>query len=798
MYIKKETSNGNKSVAYTIENYQRPSDDVSTEDKSKKDYNLGWQRYIYSSHISGGSAISLKDYDVFDENRAYGEGNQDIQQYIDRFDPTQAIKDVGSTLSSSKRVGYSNINFNIIPIIPEFRDVFIGLMMSIDHDVVMRAIDPMSNTIRQEEVERMYATKQLQEIFKKYGVAIKEEGYMPSSMQEMELYLKMGLHKFRFESGMEKVLTHMFDKSKWDKDIRERLYGDIFDINVICCEDYVDVKNKRVMTRYLDPKKVIIPYIDRFEYNSYDYGAYQFDITIAEFRRENPDLSEEKIRSLASLMKGEYNNPSVTLDSVSTFEARGTCNYDGFILPCMRAYYKTINKDKEVTKVQIPAKRKKIKDEELASGKVYMEDGKYYKNKEREEIYRTIYGSKWVIGTDHVWGFGVINDVPRYEDDVVIPIHCVKIKGKSLNERAQINSDNMQMAWLKFQNAWSNAAPKGLIIDELSITSTAGGQGIKPKELMRIRKIQGDMTLNFHPMSQHNLGGRAANGVPFQEIEGGVGNILNEFITTWTWNLGVIQKSLGINDVVDASNPNPEITKGQADLAMIATNNALKTRYNAYLKLKENLCTNATVRAMRLIYDNDNKELGYYSVIGEPYIISIKEAYKRGLSPADMGISIKARPTQKEMYEMEMMLNKAITSGRNGKPTITASDYFLIKNLLTEPSGMLMAQSLLALFEDKRMQEEAAQNQQLQQIMAEEARKTKQQEAMIEEQTAKTEHERKKELLILEADLKLRNEQQLHQNTMRENTSKANMDLKNSLLTELAKPQPNVKQGANS
>jgi len=792
MYIQKTGKKGNKEVEFSLENYQRPSDDISSDLKKKEEYNLAWQKYIYSMHIGGGSVLSPNNYEVFDKNVSYGEGSQDVQPYIDRYDPTSVIREEGNTqMSGAKRVGYSNINFNIIPIIPEFRDVFIGLMMSMEHDVLLRAIDPISNTSRQEEIEYMFAQKQLEPIFAKYGIEMEQQGYMPATVQEMELYIKMGFHKLRIESGTEKVLAHMLDKSKWEKDMREKVYGDLFDNNIAIIEDYVDVKNQRVMCRHIDPKLTIIPYYGKNDYNSMDYGAYEFPLSITEFRKENPHLTESYVRSLASQFNGKYGNPSLTMDSVSAFEAKGTCNYDAFLFPCMKAYYKTINTDKETRKVELPAKRKAIKEEELQSGKVVYENGKYYKNKERTEVYRTIYSSKWIIGTNYVWECDIINDVPRYEDDVVIPLHCVKIKGKSLNERAQVNADNMQLAWYKFQNAWSNAAPKGLVIDELSITSTAGGKGIKPREIMRLRKIQGDMVLNFQALSPHNLGGRA-NGVPFYELEGGIGSVLDEFIKTWTWNLSVIQKSLGINDVVDASNPNPEITKGQADLALVATNNALKTKYNAYLKLKECVCQNAIMRAWRLIYDNTNKDKGYYSVIGEPYVMSIKESYKNGISPSDLGITIKARPTQKEMYEMEMMLNKAITSGRNGKPTINMSDYFLIKNMMTEPSGLLMAQSLLALFEDKRAQEEAQANQKLQQITADEARKTKEQDAILTEQTNKAEHERKKELLVLEADLELRNNKQLHEQTMRENTLKANMELKNSLLSELNKPQPNA------
>lgn len=780
---------------YEKASFTRPSDDVSVEEKEGKDWNLAWHKYIYTTHLNGGSFITPETYTTIDLNRSYGYGKQDIQQYLDRFDPTEAKADTTTGQpSKAKRQGYANINPKIVPVIPEIRDIFTGLMMSVDHDVVLRAIDPLSAMQKEEELEEAYAHKILEPLLKKYQVNINKPNYIPNSKNEIELYLKMGLHKLRYEVALERALGHAFDQSKWTTDVRRRVFEDIFDNNVACVMDYVDEKNQRSMFKWLDPKKTILPYTTSKDFNRYAYGAYQEEMTVVDFRKENPDLTEDEVREIAMSFRNHMSNPPLQLDKASVYLAHGKCNYDGYVIPIMYACYKTLNKDKKVTKVQLSARKKSVSQKEIDSGKVIKDGDKYYKNKETEEIYRTIYHSKWVIGSEHVWRCGVINDVPRYEDDVVIPIHSVSMEGLSLNERAQPNADNMQMAWLKFQNAWNSAAPKGLIVDELSVTSTASAKGMKPKDIMRIRRIQGDLYLNFNPTSSHNLYNKSINGKPFYEIEGGIGSVLDEFIKTWSWNLQVIQKSVGINEVVDASNPNPEVTKGQAELAVIASNNALKTRYNLYISLKEDLVKNAVIRIMRLIYYNNDKNKGYYKIIGEPFIESLKIAYKKGLSPSDIGISIKARPTERELHEIEMMLQKAIMSGRNGMPSIKTSHYFLIKNVVMEGGGILTAQNMLAMYEAEAEREQQEQAMMMQQQAAEEARKTAEAKMMMDEQIAQAEHERAKELLQIKYDLELRNKKAEEEGNIRAETTKANMNLKNALLTEGVKQQQQQQQ----
>lgn len=787
MYITNQRLNRKgKRVAYDKTMFTRPSDDVTPEEKEGKEWNLAWQEYIYTTHLNGGSMISPEQYTRIDLNRSYAYGTQDMQQYLDRFDPTEANPTDNTPSppnpSKSKRVGYANINPKIVPIIPELRDVFVGLMMSVDHDVVLRAIDPMSAMQKEEELETAFAYKELEPLFKANGIKVEPPDFVPSSKQEMELYLKMGLHKLRYEVALERAVGHAFDQSKWTTYIREKIFGDLFDLNVATVMDKVDEKNQRIGFEYLDPKMVILPYVRKPEYNKYPYGAYQMEMTIADFRAENPDMSEEEVRALAIQYNGVLENPSITLDNPSIYLAKGRCNYDGHVIPVMYACYKTVNRDSVKKRVEIPARKKPVSQKELDSGKIVKDGDKFYKDKVNTIIYRTIYHSKWAIGTQHVWGCGVINDVPRYEDDVVIPIHCVTMNGLSLNERSQPNADNMQMAWLKFQNSWNNAAPKGLIVDEITVTSTADARGLKPKDLLRIRRIQGDMMLNFNPKSSHNLYTKSVNGHPFYEIEGGVGKVLDEFVRTWQWNMSVIQKTIGINEVVDASNPNPEVTKGQAELAVIATNNALKTRYNSYILLKENIVRNAVIRIMRLIYENNDKEKGYYKIIGEPFIESLKIAYKKGLSPSDIGISIKARPTEKELQEIELMLQKAIMSGRNGMPSIKASHYFMIKNIVMEGGGILTAQNMLAMYEAESEREQQEQAMQIQAQAAEEARKTAEAKVMMEEQIAQQQHQREKELLQMKYDLELRNKQAEHENKLIENKINADAELGNKIL----------------
>jgi hypothetical protein len=103
---------------------------------------------------------------------------------------------------------------------------------------------------------------------------------------------------------------------------------------------------------------------------------------------------------------------------------------------------------------------------------------------------------------------------------------------------------------------------------------------------------------------------------PIQELTGGIGPQLQEFITLFDLNLNFIRQLTGINEIADATTPDPNQSVGGAEMALAATNNALKPIYAGYIRLKELVARACAIR-MQLLVRHDKKAYeGYIPVVG--------------------------------------------------------------------------------------------------------------------------------------------------------------------------------------
>ena len=225
----------------------------------------------------------------------------------------------------------------------------------------------------------------------------------------------------------------------------------------------------------------------------------------------------------------------------------------------------------------------------------------------------------------------------------------------------------------------SQAAPPGIAIEWTALSNmTLGDRKMKPLELLKIRNQTGNL---IYKATTHkgniNLPG---GGKPIQELVGGIGPQLMEFIKVFDLNIGFIRENTGINQIADASNPNPEQSVGGSELAMAATNNALRPIYSAYLTVKERTARNASLRMQLLIKHSKEAYTGYMPVIGRTgvQIISVGA----DTVDADYYIKYEAKPTDKRKETIKQAAITAMSPDRDGIIGIELADYLMIERLL--------------------------------------------------------------------------------------------------------------------
>jgi hypothetical protein len=266
---------------------------------------------------------------------------------------------------------------------------------------------------------------------------------------------------------------------------------------------------------------------------------------------------------------------------------------------------------------------------------------------------------------------------------------------------------------------------------------------------------------------------------PIQELTGGIGPQLNEFIQLFELNLNFIRDLTGINQIADASSPDPNQSVGGAEMAIAATNNALKPLYAGYIRLKEQVARSLALRIGMLVKHDKKAYEGYIPVLGGSGVKIISAG--ADTVDVDWEIQIQAKPTQQRKQVILESAMKAMQPDRDGYTGIEEADFMMIERLLENGNEklaevMLNYRSKKNKDRQRKLQQENMQlNAQAEQdgarVKAEEERKNEEFKSSLkiredtnkldlEDRNNANEHEREMQRIALEKSLDRQAEQQ--------------------------------------
>jgi len=658
--------------SYTKGGYPFPKDDINPADKNEK-WGKKWCEAMYARYKQGkNSAIPFSSVSEFAALRELADGRQSVRQYqkilLDIADPNAAM------------TGYMNINWDIPSILPKFLRVVEGMMEQTDHQVVATAVDP-SSTDEKEAAKldmqyRMKFKEILDYIDKSMGIDRSGE-YVPESMEELNLYEGAGGFKLAKETEIEQGLDYTFYISDW-KEIKKQIIRDACVINCLATKDYTDQYTKKVRVRYVDPACFVGQYSKHNNHKNMGYGGEIIQVLISDLRKLNPDIPESELIALAR----QY---SPGLDNYTYDDDAHTGNYDGTLVDVMDSEWCSTNSTYK-TKRKSPDGTENMYDEKW--GVVYDTE----KKKTDKFDIKVVYKCKWIIGTDYTYDFGLQYDVPRPgKKEVELSYHLYKLPFRSLVSLAETHVHQMVLAYFKLQNAIAKARPSGIAIEFTALQNmTLGGNKLQPLDLLKILTQTGDL---LYKSTTHRGIPNAPGGYrPIQELIGGIGPQLTEFIAVWDFNANAIRDMTGISQIADASTPNPEQSVGGSEIAMAATNNALRYIYSGYLTIKEQTAKNISLRMQLLIKHDKEAYTGYMPVIGTigVQIISVGA----DAVDADYFIKYEAKPTKERKDVIRQAAITAMSPDRDGIIGIELPDFLMIERLL-ESGSLKYAEAFL-------------------------------------------------------------------------------------------------------
>ena len=379
---------------------------------------------------------------------------------------------------------------------------------------------------------------------------------------------------------------------------------------------------------------------------------------------------------------------------------------------------------------------------------------------DREAVYmqnQTLYGGKFIIGTDYLFDYGVKKNIPKNVHDLsrtkmsysVMATNIRRMIPKSMVSGIIGFADQLQLSHLKIQQAIAKAKPDGLIVDIEGLENVQLGRGgeLQPLDIQDIYEQTGI----FYYRSK-NADGSFQNP-PIRPLDNSIRNI-NELITLYNHYLRMIRDATGINEVMDGTSPKGDQLVGVRQQQLSAANNALYDITNASVVLYRKICEDI-VKCLQILPPKSILYKAYETAIGRENMAVLSSF--SNLPMYNFGVRVVADMNEVDRMYLEQNIQASIAQGE-----LDIEDAIAIRQL----RDIDQAERLLIVRRKKRMkmrQEMAQQNSQFQaqanaqvaQVTSQGKMQEEQMKAQLEAQKIQLEGQLKAQMLQLEYQLKM-------------------------------------------
>jgi len=595
-------------------------------------------------------------------NRKYADGNQTTQKYMDML---ARVKD-----SEGRRASYLNLDWSIVSTIPKIRRVVINFLLKLNYDIIATAVNPEAVNAKETVKIRTWAEKQLQpflaQVEAQSGVPLTnpELEIIPEVREEFEMMFSM-TYKMAEEMKIELATKHILDKNRFNE-IHRKNIEDAFDLGLAASKVETNIFTKEIDVRYVDPVNLLF---DNFRGKTGGMGDGDIEriaelraVTIAQLKQEaGNQFTDEQYEQIAAQAQNSYNQPfapnNATQPYVNTDANFG--QWQNYQVVIMDIYF-------------ISTDRYKMKKVKSADGEMVYQKGfnakmgksTDYKDgqKVEKEVYPldiiSVYKASWLINTTYVYNYGKMYDIPRDKRnprECSLPIKIYRSDNKSILESILPFADAMQLSWLKLQNLKATALPKGLMINLEAWDNVMVDGKIKSTEELFQMATETGIVL-YRGTSTMSEDGRVA-GKPIEELDGGLGKQFTEIIADLDYNMRMIYEVSGINEVMAASNPDPNMLSGVAKQAVSSSENSLGSILDAVTNIHERLATDISLKLQIMLKD---KTIGVYDkALGKIVEVGAE------VSPMTFGIALEPLPTDQQRKKMEEMIMSSVINPNN-------------------------------------------------------------------------------------------------------------------------------------
>lgn len=637
-----------------------PNENVSPAKKALKAFGLRVARAILARHNYYNNQTNR--IHKIHENRRYASGRQDVDKYKPRLD---------AYIDSENANSHINIDWSIHSVGPKMIEVVVGGMLNQDHKIQLNSLDPQSKTTKAKQRDKFFENiikkNEIKELEEMAGTPLVDfDDSAPQTSDEIDIYMEME-YRQPIEIAMEEIVDFEMYNNDWDN-IRERIIRDIVENNKGAARVYWD-ENNNIRIRYVDIADLIHSYTEDPRYGDTEYEAELNLITIRELRkRAKGSLTEEELFGIGKKSAGKYDNGKWIYGN--RFNNTGTFNkldyaYDDFRVQVLDFVFYTTDVYKWETK-------------ENKYGGFYFGRKEFdYTSPERSKYERELimkevessYEGLWVVDTEHIVDYHRSRNMLRETANmnkitpkilhpyVIIEPNSRAGTSNSLMDKMKPSLDAMQLYVLKMRHIVAEAAPPGAYIDVSALNNLQlGTKDLDPSRALQLWKQKGILLYNGE-----NDNGDPMNRKPVENAINGIGAALDPLIQAWSFEMETIRSITGINEARDGSQPDSKALVGIEKMKLLASNNATRSIYNAFL---DGILQPLGFRLTRMVQDKMVFGDGlkqYENIIGKQGVKSL-EFLPKDFSLLELGIKVESLPTDEDIERLSIDIQKSLDS----------------------------------------------------------------------------------------------------------------------------------------
>jgi hypothetical protein len=721
-----------------------PDENIDPKRKTEKPFLLQYCRAAYSAYgDTPFGSIGWRSRDKYEWVKTYARGSQTIDRYKKVLTPDQ--DPTNNTLV---------VDWSVLPIIPKFRRIALGLLEKQNWDVQIDPIDPLAQTELEQQITLMKMKATMREAQKEVmgdrvsmpNDIMPGEGE-PEDIDGIKIY-EIGLrHKTAMEAEQAVELT--FSQNDYESQRRQTLQ-DLFDYGVSAYKDYRD--NDLVGFRRVDPRRLILSYCTYPDFRDLRYAGEILEVPVAQvIQMSNGELSSEDIEMIYKYASTNQWRPSTPVGnayygSYSDFWNRGKVQVLDLEI---------ISADELVREERIDRRGNTI------FGRASYDDYNNKKDKYKRKQVQGIYRCKWIVGTDIIFDYGKQYDIKRD------PINMARAKSsyhinacdffdmKTFSRMEAIipYADAIQLAYYRLQHELNTSVPKGFNINLAAleeVSLSGGGQTMKPSDIIDLYLQRGVL------VSRSTTFDGRQNPPAITELQGGTGGAIAEYWNLINQNLDMIRQTLGLNELTDGSTPNPKLLTTVAQLAASGTNNALSDIIYSDKQITQSLSEAIIIRVQDIVRTTDGVALADSLGKGTVELLKVSP----DITKYTFGISIVDKPTAEEKAKLDELIKVALQQGQ-----LDISDVIRLNNIPNiKQAELFLAYKVRKNMERKQqealqMQQQNGQIQQQSALAAEQAKQqTAQMQAQIDIQLVQAKAEMEAKLIELRGQFDLERE----------------------------------------